>query len=109
MTGPQANGNSAGAVIFLFNEPTPGPRDIFGSDEIAVEVPDAVLESVLTTALGVDCKGGPVVCGVSGGRSLANIAGDINGVADGCGITGVPGTAGTGSSSSTIGSGQMLC
>ena len=109
MTGPKANGKSAGAVIFFVNELTPGPRDIFRSDEAAAEVPDAELESVLITASGVDCKGGPVVCGVSGGRSLANIAGDINGVADGCGITGVPGTAGTGSSSSTIGSGQMLC
>ena len=107
MLGLEANGKSAGTVIFSVNEPTPGPRDIFRSDEIAVE--DAVIESVLITAFGVDCKWGPVACGVSGSRSLANIAGDINGVADGCGISGVPGTAGTGAVSSTIGSGQMFC
>ena len=87
MTGPEANGKSAGAVIFFVNELTPGPRDIFRSDEIAVEVPDAVLESVLISAFGVDCKGGPVACGVSGSRSLVNIAGDIKAVVDGCGTT----------------------
>ena len=47
-----------------------------------------MLEFVLITALGVDCRGEHVECGVSGVCSVVSIAGDINlsgaGV-DGCG------------------------
>ena len=115
--GPTANGKSAGAVIFFANGLNPGPRDILRSDEAATEVVDAELKSVLITASGVDCEGGPVVFGVSGGCPLAKIAGDINGVADGFAIAGITGTTGTGAGtgagigagSSTIGSWQMLC
>ena len=69
MMGPKVNGDSAGGVIFL-NELTPVPKDVFGSDETAVEVADAVLESVLITAFGADCEGEsvawPVFCCLAG-------------------------------------------
>ena len=40
--GPQANGGSAGRVIFLLNELTTGLMDIFRSGELpdAVKMPD---------------------------------------------------------------------
>ena len=122
--GPQARGGSVGRVIFLLNELTAGLMDIFWSDELpdAAELPDAlfVLELVLTTALGVDCRRGPVECGVAAGVcSVVSISGDINlsgaGVdgcvpVDGCGIIGVPGGSGTdGCCSSVAGPGCMLC
>ena len=96
---------------------TPGPKDKLRSDEAAAEVVDAELESVLITASGGDCEGGPVVFGVSCVCPVANSAGDINdgwatAVATGTAGTGAATGAGTGAGtsagSSTGVSGQML-
>ena len=89
-----ANGKlEDGAVITFANGLTPGPKDKLRSDEAEAEVLDADLESVMSTVLGGDCEGGPVVFGVSGVCPVANSAGDIN---DGWATAVATGTAGTG-------------
>ena len=60
-----ARGDSAGGVIVLKGL-TPVPKDMFGSEEIPVEVADAVLASVLAAASGAACEGESVACGESG-------------------------------------------
>ena len=64
-TGPAleaASVGSDGGVIAL-KRLTPLPKDAFGSEEIPVEVSDAVLASVLGTAFGAACERELIACG----------------------------------------------
>ena len=73
MTGPEAaKGDSAGGVIVLKGL-IPVPKDMFGSEEIPVEVADAVLASVLGTASGAACEGESNACGESGLSSWSGL------------------------------------
>ena len=71
-----ASGPTFGGVIVLWGL-TPLPKDILESEEIPVELPDAVLSLVLSRASGVACGGVSGACwdGSAGGEeeSVDNI------------------------------------